>query len=151
MKNRVILSPTFLDEAIPAGNGIAAHGLIRLGHLLGESRYLEAAENTIKVARQSIIRTPYAHNALLLAVEEYLYPTQIVVIRGQQDALQSWLAICQESYAPRRFAIAIANDVGDLPGALGEQKKTDGVVAYVCSGQQCHAPAKDIDSLRALL
>jgi len=141
----------FLDEAIPAGNGIAAHVLIRLGHLLGESRYLDAAENTIKVAWQSIVRTPYAHNALLLAVEEYLYPTQIVVIRGQQDALQSWLETCQEDYAPRRFAIAIAEDVGDLPGALGQQKKTDGVVAYVCSGQQCHAPVEDLASLRALL
>jgi len=141
----------FLDEAIPAGNGIAAHSLIRLGHLLGESRYLDAAENTIKVAWQSIVRTPYAHNALLLAVEEYLYPTEIVVIRGQQDELQSWLAVCQENYSPRRFAVAIAEDVGDLPGALAEQKTTDGVVAYVCSGQQCHAPVEDLDSLRAIL
>jgi len=141
----------FLDEAIPAGNGIAAHTLIRLGHLLGESRYLEAAENTIKVAWQSIVRTPFAHNALLLALEEYLYPTQVVVIRGPQEALAPWLAVCQEHYAPRRFAVAIEQDIGDLPGALGDQKNTDEVVAYVCSGQQCNAPVNTLDSLRELI
>ncbi len=141
----------FLDEAIPSGNGIAAHVLLRLGHFLGETRYLDAAENTLKVAWQSIVRTPYAHNALLLAVEEYLYPTQIVVIRGPKDELEPWLSVCQENYAPRRFAVAIAEDIDKLPGALGEQKKVDGAVAYVCSGQQCHAPVGDMESLRALI
>ena len=37
-------SKPFADDALPAGNGIAAHALGRLGHLLGESRYLDAAE-----------------------------------------------------------------------------------------------------------
>lgn len=37
------------DGAIPAGNGIAATTLQRLGHLLNEQRYLEAAERTLNV------------------------------------------------------------------------------------------------------
>ena len=34
----------FADEATPSGNGIAAQALARLGWLLGETRYLDAAE-----------------------------------------------------------------------------------------------------------
>ena len=35
------------DDAIPSGNGVAAQALLRLGHLLGETRYLDAAERTL--------------------------------------------------------------------------------------------------------
>src|SRR5262249_4668521 len=37
-------SKNFGDEAIPAGNAIAAQVLLRLGYLLSEPRYLAAAE-----------------------------------------------------------------------------------------------------------
>ena len=37
------------DEAMPSGNGIAAFALQRLGFLLGEARYLVAAETTLKM------------------------------------------------------------------------------------------------------
>jgi uncharacterized protein YyaL (SSP411 family) len=43
-------SKSFTDEATPAGNGIAAYVLQRMGHLLGESRYLDAAEQTLRAA-----------------------------------------------------------------------------------------------------
>ena len=38
------------DESVPSGNGIAAFGLQRLGFLLGETRYLDAAERTLCAA-----------------------------------------------------------------------------------------------------
>ena len=34
-------SKSFSDDAIPAGNGIAARALIRAGYLLGETRWLD--------------------------------------------------------------------------------------------------------------
>ena len=37
------------DNATPAGNGVAAFALQRLGHLLGEGRYLDAAEKTLRL------------------------------------------------------------------------------------------------------
>src|ERR1700733_15067670 len=43
-------SKTFNDESIPAGNGVAASVLTRLGYLLGKVLYLEAAERTLKAA-----------------------------------------------------------------------------------------------------
>ncbi len=43
-------SKSFGDEAVPAGNGIAAQALTRLGLLLGETRYLDAAARTLRAA-----------------------------------------------------------------------------------------------------
>jgi len=134
-----------MDEAIPAGNGVAAHVLLRLGHLLGEMRYLEAAENTLRGAWDSIKRTPYAHNALLLALEEYLYGSEIVVIRGEADALISWRQAALNDYAPKRLVMAIPNDVEALPGLLQERTPVGNAVAYVCSGQTCQAPVTDFE------
>jgi uncharacterized protein YyaL (SSP411 family) len=37
------------DGATPSGNGIAALALQRLGHLVGEPRYLDAAERALKL------------------------------------------------------------------------------------------------------
>jgi uncharacterized protein YyaL (SSP411 family) len=140
-----------MDEAIPAGNGIASHVLLRLGHLLGEMRYLEAAENTLRGAWESIERTPYAHNALLLALEEYLYGSEIVVIRGEPDSLAAWQTKAREEYTPRRLALAIPADAEGLPGLLNERKPLDETVAYVCSGQTCQAPVADLAEFERMM
>ena len=38
------------DESLPAGNGVAARALGRLGHLVGDTRYLAAAEKCLQAA-----------------------------------------------------------------------------------------------------
>src|SRR6267154_835257 len=43
-------SKVFGDDATPAGNGIAARVLLRMGYLLGEPRYLAAAERTLRAS-----------------------------------------------------------------------------------------------------
>ncbi|MBV8742096.1 MAG: thioredoxin domain-containing protein, partial [Sinobacteraceae bacterium] len=75
-------SKTFADDATPSGNGIAAYVLQRLGHLLGENRYLAAAEQTLRAAWGAIEQFPQAHTTLLLALEELLHPPQLVILRG---------------------------------------------------------------------
>jgi uncharacterized protein YyaL (SSP411 family) len=135
-----------LDDSMPAGNGIAAFALQRLGHLLGDTRYLDAAHNTLTAAWESISRTPYAHNALLLAVEEHLFPTQTIVLRGQCDALEDWAAQAGPEYAPRRMVFAIPDSADELPGLLAQRQAPDKqgeVMAYICEGRSCQAPVGD--------
>ncbi len=62
------------DNAIPSGNGIAAFALQRLGHLLGEMRYLQAAERTLFAFSGTLKRNPAACPSLLLALQEWLNP-----------------------------------------------------------------------------
>ncbi len=42
------------DNATPSGNGIAAVALQQLGHILGESRYLQSAERALKAFDSSL-------------------------------------------------------------------------------------------------
>jgi uncharacterized protein YyaL (SSP411 family) len=128
------------DEAIPSGNGIAAQVLLRLGHLLGASHYLDAAHNTLTVLYRDIERYPSGHNALLVAVEEYLHPTQTIVLRGAADDLQPWQARCIQHYAPRRLVLAIPDNAQGLTGLLAQRRALDGVTAYICTGHACEAP-----------
>ena len=118
---------------------------------MGETRYLEATDRTLKCAWPALTRLPYAHNALLLAVEEHLYPPQSIVVRGQGEELQTWLARTSRYYAPRRMTLAIPSDATGLPGILADCRPGDGVIAYVCEGFQCAPPIGRLEDLEIAL
>lgn len=46
---------TYQDDAIPNGNGIAAYTLARLGYLVGDTRYLTAAERVLEICHIFIV------------------------------------------------------------------------------------------------
>src|ERR1700676_3725757 len=81
---------SFSDEAIPAGNAVAARALLRLGYLLGEPRYLQAAARTLRAAWPAVLKHPESHASMLLALEDYLQPPQIVILRGPASAIEPW-------------------------------------------------------------
>jgi uncharacterized protein YyaL (SSP411 family) len=137
----------FSDDALPAGNAVAALALQRLGHLLGEGRYLDAAARTLRAAWPHVSELPYAHDALLDALEEYLEPPELVVLRGPAGALEPWLRAARAAYRPERLCFAIARDAAGLPGLLAERRApADGVLAYLCTGTTCRAPIADFET-----
>ena len=139
------------DDALPAGNGISAQVLIKLGHLTNSIHYLVAAERALKNAWPSIDRNPVACSAMLLALEEYYYPSQIVVIRGASEAIEIWQQHCAKHYSPRRLTVAIPQDALALPEFLALREAQDTVVAYICDGAKCSAPITDLQQLEQLL
>src|ERR1700733_1168412 len=136
------------DDATPAGNGVAAFALVRMGYLCGETRYLDAAERTVRAAWESLQRYPEAHATLLLALEEILNPTRIVGRRGAPEALEEWQDALAKLYAPRRLVFAIPASASGLPAALADKQPRGIANAYLCRGTTCSAP---IDSLGALI
>ena len=139
------------DDSTPSGNGVAATVLGRLGHLLGDTRYLKAAERVLHVARDGLERFPHAHTTLLVALEELLDPPEIVVIRGAPGELEPWRARATAGYAPRRLVIAIPDDESDLPALLAERAPRGSPVAYVCEGHVCDAPVTEFAAFHARL
>jgi uncharacterized protein YyaL (SSP411 family) len=139
------------DEAMPAGNGIAAKVFGRLGQLLGESRYLQAAEETLKSAWPGIESMPHGHTSLLVGLEEMLFGQQTVIIRGTTPELAKWQAAAIRGYAPRRLTLAIPDTVTALPGELAARRASDATVAYLCSGTTCGAPVTDRKEFEDLL
>ncbi len=138
---------SFADESMPGGNGVAAQALARLGWLLGETRYLDAAESTLRGAWASLARAPQAHAAMLNALDEFLDPVEIIVIRGPAAKAAEWSASLARRYAPRRMVLAIASDAAGLPEALANKGARDATVAYVCRGAQCSEPVTTLDAL----
>jgi uncharacterized protein YyaL (SSP411 family) len=160
-------SKGFGDEATPSGNGVAAFVLQRLGYLLGDPRWLAAAERALKAAWPALLKWPHAHTTLLAALEEYLHPPQAVVLRGEAAAIARWRDDIDRLYAPRRLLLAIPADAAGLPpalaakvppagvragaaagGAAGAAARASAAVAYLCEGAHCTPP---IDSLPELV
>ena len=140
----------FADEAVPSGNGVAAFALQRLGYLLGEPRYLEAAENTLRAGWQAIAEYPHGHVSLLNALEEYHDEPEIIVMRGDRHEIGRWSQSAAKLYAPRRLVFAIDAHEPDLPGALADRKPVDGeTVAYRCLGSHCELPVTSWEALAA--
>ncbi len=142
----------FADESVPAGNAVAALALQRLGHLLGEERYLRAAESTLRAGMHALERYPDAHSTLLRVLAGELEPPQVIVVRGAADALAEWQRVLDRAYHPQRLALCIPDDASGLTGLLGERvASAKGAVAYVCEGTQCRAPVTSVEELRAAL
>ncbi len=139
------------DDALPSGNGCAATVLGRLGHLLGEQRYLDAAERSLRTLWPVIEQNAYACTALLLATEEFLFPGQTIIVRGHDETLAAWQQRCAQPYVPRRLTLAIPLQAKALPGLLGERRPQGDAVAYVCTGTHCAPPANSLEALDKLL
>ena len=81
---------SFGDDALPAGTGAAVVVLQRLGYLLGEERYLLAAERALRAAWPAIAQHPQGHATLLQALEEHLQAPEIVILRGPPALIAAW-------------------------------------------------------------
>ncbi|KTD11317.1 thioredoxin domain-containing protein [Legionella jamestowniensis] len=136
---------TMTDDAIPAGNGILVRALLTLGHLLGEKRYINAAEQTLKAAWNLLIRYPAEHCSLLLGLNDYLNPPEIIVIRGKNEAIKTWQGIVQDIH---NHTYAIPKNAGKLPEGLALKEVKGECCAYVCCGQQCTEVIQDITTLK---
>jgi uncharacterized protein YyaL (SSP411 family) len=143
-------SKPMADEAVPSGNGVAAFALARLGYLLVEPRYLDAAERTLRAGWRGVQEFPHGHCSLLNALDEYLQPPELIVLRGDGAEAGIWAATLGAAYNPRRLVFAIPGAAGKLPPGLASKAPpgdTAAVLAYVCRGTTCDTP---IDSLEAL-
>jgi uncharacterized protein YyaL (SSP411 family) len=138
------------DDALPAGNAIAAKAFGRLGHLLGETRFLDAAERTLKAAWNPVQQGPYGHTGLLLALEEYLYPPETLIVRAGDD-LKAWQDSVARDYAPARLVLCIPAHIDDLPGLLGERSAQGDGVAYLCQGTRCLPPMTSVEQVKQQL
>jgi uncharacterized protein len=139
-------SKSFSDDAIPAGNGIAARALIRAGYLLGETRWLQAGERTLRAAWLAINRFPHGHMSLLEALAEYLNPPEVVIIRETSDS-GGWQRELAKLYAPHRMVFSIPANLEGLDAAIADKKAGTSSRAYVCRGSTCSAPVETLPDL----
>ncbi len=146
---RLILRPkTGHDNATPSGNGVATYALQRLGHILGEPRYLEAAVRALQAFQPMLKRQASGHASLCLALEEQLTLPAVVVLRGGDFA--AWQHELAARYLPQTMVLAIPAGLGALPPLL-DKPASAGVNAWVCRGVKCLPPISELAELVAVL
>jgi uncharacterized protein YyaL (SSP411 family) len=140
-------SMVFQDDATPAGNAIAIRALNRLGHLLGEPKFLNAAEQCMRRALPQLEDSPLAFTSLVDALHESVKPPLHVIISGtdtgQQDLLKRWV---DEHDQVDCYLIGPVDDT--LPGILRQYRSTDPVTAWLCRGTRCLAPVQTRAALK---
>jgi uncharacterized protein YyaL (SSP411 family) len=138
---------SFSDDAIPAGNGIAARVLLRAGYLLGETRWLEAAERTLRAAWLALNRFPHGHMSLLEALAEYLEAPEIVIIREAAADAGAWQRELGKLYAPHRLVFSIPANLDGLDAALTDKQAGSASRAYLCRGSTCSPAVESLADL----
>lgn len=133
-----------MDEAIPAGNGIAVNCLITLGYLLGEQRYLDLAQQTLKANWHALLHYSAEHPSLLLALKTLLQPQPIIIIRGSEMESKKWHHKIKNN---DNYVLAISETETELPTALQLKKPQNETCAYVCTGTHCSAPIYSLDEV----
>jgi uncharacterized protein YyaL (SSP411 family) len=140
----------FSDDAIPAGNAIAAYALNRLGYLSGNQQYINAAENCLKSAWNSINQAPISHCALLNALSEYLTPPNILIIRSLAKDEKNWGLLAHKYYLPCTLVYNIPAQQ-TLHPSLVEKTAENTSRAYPCNGLQCQKAIENKADLQTYL
>jgi uncharacterized protein YyaL (SSP411 family) len=144
---RLILRPKpGHDNATPSGNGVAALVLARLGHVLGEPRYLQGAERTVRAFFPLMAQRPSGFATLATALAEVLFPTRSVVLRGPEPEISKWKTALAGRFLPDLLVLGVDSGQQGLPPVLAKPLGA-GVNAYLCEGVSCSAPLADLDDL----
>src|SRR5437763_616410 len=93
------------DGATPSGNGVAAQALIVLGHLANDSRYLDAAERTVRLFAPTLAQAPSGYATLLTALEDLEAPPTSVLLAGDTHDADAWHAALERQYRPNVRAL----------------------------------------------
>lgn len=144
------LKPGF-DNALPAGNTLAARALLRLSRHLQREDFREAGEGTLRCFGPWLQRAPRAFLGLLGVLDLALREPLEVAISGEpsSDAVAALLREVQGRYLPGR-TLSVSPD-SLLPLHADRTATSGSPLAFVCRGRTCAPPAATPSALAALL
>ena len=138
------------DGALPSGNSVAAHVLLRLARITGRTAYEEEAERTLR-AFPDVAQMPSAHTWSMLALDFALGPSFEIVVAGDPAAAdtRAMLAAFQAPYLPHKVLLLRPDGaeppIAKLAPYTLAQTSLDGkATAYVCRNFACRKPTTDV-------
>lgn len=142
------------DGALPSGNAVAMHNLLRLSRLTGDEalakQAVAVADRFSDMAEQASSGLLHLLSALLLAET----PGKEVVLAGDRSSTgaRAMLAVLHERYRPNTVVLWHDAQTEELAQFTREQKPVAGkVTAYVCEDYRCKLPSSDPAVVRELL
>ncbi len=134
------------DEAYPSGNSIAAKILIKLGFLMNNTKYIDAAESIFSYASKQINNSPNSHSSLL---DSYLLmnkPIITIILKTNEcsNEVNEWLNYLININKPYVNYYYVNNNKTGFKN-IDDKESISKVTAYICSGFTCEKPINDID------
>jgi uncharacterized protein YyaL (SSP411 family) len=147
------------DGAYPSGNSVAAWDLICLMEMTGEKRFAEKATQLMHAFSIEVLRTPFAHAQLMIALDFILGPTSEVAIVGdpQKEDTVKMLQALRSKFLPRNTIILHSRieknyKLTELAPFTKEMKDKEGkATAFVCRNHACNLPTTDVQTMLKLL
>lgn len=138
------------DNATPSGNAVAARALQRLDHILGERRYLQAAERTLSLNYSAMVTHPGGFATLMTVLQEWINPPRILLLRGTKTALNEWQQTLRKSYHPDLLCLVLTENLPNLPELINKPSSPV-PTAWLCQGRQCLPPLQELAELNEIL
>ncbi len=141
----------FYDNATPSGNSVAAHALLRLAALIGETEWETYSRSILESLATPMADQPLSFGNFLCALDFLLAPPVEVAIVGEPELEETrgLLEIVRGRYRPNKV-VACGADGG--VGVLNDKPRLDGKpTAYVCRSNTCSAPVTKAEELQKLL
>jgi len=147
------------DGAIPSGNAVALHNLLRLARYTGESQLEEKASALVKAFSEQIAQMPSAHTQFLASADFAIGPSYEIVIVGSPGAqdTEEMLEALRTRFIPNQVTIfrpsdAKAPEIETVAPFVKNHVSVGGkATAYVCLDFSCKAPTTDIKEMLSLL
>ena len=143
------------DGSTPSGNSAAVMALLRLHSYLGDQRYQDEAEKTLRLFAPFMEKQPFAFSHMLEAADFFQRgPTEIVIIAEPRTTQTfEWLQRLGLTYVPNRAIFVVdPNSAEDalLPEAAAGKKQIGGrITAYLCRARTCSPPITSLAELEA--
>ncbi len=130
------------DGAVPSGNSVALHNLLRLSRLSMDLTKEKLAKEISMVFSNEVQGSPEAYTWLLAGVDFAIGPSRSVLLVGdlKERDTEEMLEALKRQYTPNMVVLVKA------PGKAGlSYEKIEGkATAYICRDQMCLPPTNQI-------
>ncbi|HEY5556873.1 thioredoxin domain-containing protein [Acetobacterium sp.] len=144
------------DNAIPAGNSIAAYCLVRLGKMTGRKDLADKAEAMFTYFAGKLNQSPMAFTMMLSAKLFAEEPTKEIVLAGKREeaTIKAMIESLNKKYMP--FSVVLLNEedgkLEQINDFAKNQRTSEGkATAYICENYHCEQPVTEIEAFNQLI
>ena len=138
---------SYMDESLPSGNSIAIGVLMELYELTGLTKYIEAVENAINSAHDSLNRSNSSHSSLLLVAPRTDSSKRLIIIRCEESNLSDNQNLINQLDTLNDNIYFITNNITLKVDGLSDKKPEGNFTAYICQNNICLEPISSIEKL----
>ncbi len=138
------------DGAIPSGNSVALHDLLRLSRLANEIFFEQYASKLLEAFAEDIKGYPMGHTFMLAGLDFLLGPSYNVVVAGNSadNDTKNILSALRKQYIPNLTLSLWTPERAKAALSGVSYEKIDGkATVYVCKNQTCMPPTNEVEKM----